>query len=339
MGMKFYVGVDGGGTKTECVVTDDSGRLVGMSVAGPSGYHNVGVSTAISNLRTGVNAALSEAHLSSNEVSGAFLGLSCVDSRRDASELRSKVVWVAREVMLEDDSTAALAGAFAGGPGIVALSGTGSVVRGINERNQKVRVGGWGYLIGDDGSAFDIGRQALARIASATDSATDDTLLSRALLNDYGVHEPEELVRAVNMQEDPASRIASLAPLVSQTASDGDAVSLEILEEAGTKLARLVITAARRLKMYGKPYEVSRVGSVFESRFVSSAFDKELGTKWSSSIATTPVLRPSMGAVLLAMRADRASFSPGLLASLKEASKEVSKRLGCEALRSGTRHT
>jgi len=312
---------------------------VGFSVAGPSGYHNVGVSMALSNLKAGVNAALSEGHLSSTEVSAAFLGLSCIDSRKDANELQDGVGWIARRVVLEDDSTAALAGAFAGGPGIVALSGTGSVIRGVNERNQKVRVGGWGYLIGDDGSAYDIGRHALARIASATDSAEDDPFLMRAFLRDFGIREPEELIGEVNTQADPASRIASLAPLVSQAASDGDPVSLEILEGAGKKLARLVLIAAKRLKTYGQPCMISRVGSVFESRFVSSAFDKELRTKWSSAVLVAPALRPSMGAVLLAMRADRVSPTPGVVAGLRKSGEEVSRRLVNQVGRAGTKHT
>ena len=80
------------------------------------------------------------------------------------------------------------------------------------------------------------------------------------------------------------------------------------------------------------------VGSVFESRFVSTAFDKELRARWSSSVATTPVLRPSVGAALLAMRADGASSSPGLLASLKEASEEVSRRLGSKVVRKVAKH-
>jgi N-acetylglucosamine kinase-like BadF-type ATPase len=332
VGAKFYVGVDGGGTKTECVVADDSGRLLGMSVSGPSGYHNIGVSVALSNLKAGVDAALAEARLKSTRVSTAFLGLSCIDSRRDAERLYGRVGWIARKVLLEDDSSAALAGAFSGGPGIVALSGTGSVVRGMSERGQKVRVGGWGYLIGDDGSAFDIGRQALARTAAATDAARKGKPLCRAVLKDFGVNEPDELIGAVNTQHDPVSRIASLATLVSRVASNGDPVSLEILEDAGTKLAHLVLIAAKRLDVLGKPCRVSRIGSVFESKFVSSSFERELRAKWSSLEITLPDLRPSVGAVLLAMQADALGTSPKLLAGLRRASEDVQQRRSISAV-------
>lgn len=323
---KYYVGVDGGATKTECVVADKNGRCIGTGFAGPAGYHNLGADAALSNISRCVRMACAEAGVSPAEVSVACLGLASMDSESDFDALRAGTRWVGRKVVLENDSTIALAAAFAGGPGIVAVSGTGSVVRGVGGSGEQLRMGGWGYLIGDEGSAFDIGRRAIMEVTKFSDGERRDPGLFPTIAKEFGIKTPSEIQRSIYGEGDPVRRIASLAVSVSRLASDGNQAASKILQEAGRQLADLVLAVAKRLEFGASHYKVSFMGGVFASPFVLTSFKKRIQTKDRRAEIVRPLLRPSFGALILALKTDGVELSPLLLANLRRADKYVSGR-------------
>jgi N-acetylglucosamine kinase-like BadF-type ATPase len=319
---RFFLGVDGGGTKTECAVVDEEGILRGASLAGPTGYHNVGMETAMANLRRAVGGACAEAGIKPSEVAAASLCLACVDSQLDFQLLRRRVEWAAGQVSLDDDSTAALAGAFAGKPGIVAVSGTGSVVRGVDSKGNRVRLGGWGYLTGDVGSSFDIGRRALLDVTGGADLGAADRALKKALAEALGEAGPREMMSALYNLPDPVNKVASLSAVVSNLALEGNEGAQKLLREAGRGLAELVLAAAEKLDGSRK-FRVSFVGTTFNSPYMMSGFKEGLDQGRRGLELKPPVLRPVMGAVLLATQNDGMTPTKKLIESLRSSDAKL----------------
>jgi N-acetylglucosamine kinase-like BadF-type ATPase len=133
--------------------------------------------------------------------------------------------------------------------GIALIAGTGSNAFGVNQDGRSANVGGWGYLIGDEGSAFDVGREALRAVLRADDGFGAPTTLVEAFAQQLGITQPRDLIRVVYQSQSPRSTIATLAPLVVETARSGDAIAQQILAHAGQELGKIARAVARRLSL------------------------------------------------------------------------------------------
>ena len=264
----YVVGVDGGATKTAALVGTLDGRVLGRAIAGSSNYHNIGSELAGKAVRDAVVRATKRAGLSHIIPKLAIVSLAGVDSRKDLHATSEFVrhAKIARTSFVIHDSVAALYAATQGRPGIIVNSGTGSFAAGINRAGEYVRVGGWGYLIDDRGSAFDIGIKAIIVAFRMMDGRTPRTKLVSRLKHKLGVSMFDEILDLVYSNRIGVRDIAELAPLVSQTAKH-DKACQQILCESGTSLAELACAAARRLKMMRTPFLLAMVGGGFNSGF------------------------------------------------------------------------
>lgn len=248
----YLLGVDGGGTKTVAWLArsvGDSPKVVGKGEAGTSNLRAAGAKRALENLGAAIEAARQEAQWS-GPIATAVLGLAgsanleiqaAVDqwcaSRRLAN--RAVVVHDARPVIA------------AGTPddwGVALIAGTGSVVYARSDQGEKTAVvGGWGYLFGDEGSGFWIGREALRRVSRAADGRAPTTRLTMVLLDEIGVDDPRELLSGLNARGDLREAAATLAPLVLSLAEQGDVAAMDIAVAAADELAELTAAAARAI--------------------------------------------------------------------------------------------
>jgi len=202
-----------------------------------------------------------------------------------------------------------------GEPGVAVVAGTGSIAYGRNERGDEVRVGGWGWLVGDEGSAFDIARRAINAAFRSYDGRGPSTSLTDAVKRRFNVKDLRDLITYLYAgRGTPVARIARLAPLVNAAAVRGDEVARRILNEAGEELASAVIAAVRRLGMAGRSVVVGGVGGVFRSRFVTNSFRRKL----FSERAFRPILRgplygpyPALGGLILALK-ERGALREGV---------------------------
>jgi N-acetylglucosamine kinase len=208
----------------------------------------------------------------------------------------------ARRLIFTTDAVIALAGATSSGQGIITISGTGSISFGRNAAGQCTRAGGWGHIFGDEGSGFDIARQATRAIVRAEEGWGPPTRLRDRLLEATGARSANEMLHLFYEDAWPRSRVAKLARLVDDAATDSDAVALDILHTAAQQLA--LFTAAVRTQLWpdGASVQVAYIGGVFESDTLRSRFQSLV--ELADGVTCGPPLRgPAEGALLEAIRA------------------------------------
>jgi N-acetylglucosamine kinase len=261
----YVVGVDGGATKTVALIGTRA-RILGRGESGSSNYHNIGTVAAGRAIGAAVAKAKIQARLRGRRVETAVVALAAIDSAEGFRIARRFVrrANLAQESFVIHDSVAALYAATRGRPGIIVNSGTGCFAAGINQAGEYVRVGGWGYLIDDKGSAFDIGMRAISSGFRMTDGRVPRTRLMTLLKKKLAVRRFDEIVDMIYSNRIGVEEIAELAPSVSKAASK-DRVCRQILREAGASIAELASTAARRLKLTNTAFPLAMVGGVFRS--------------------------------------------------------------------------
>ncbi|MBA4544638.1 MULTISPECIES: N-acetylglucosamine kinase [Thermoactinomyces] len=253
--MPFVIGVDGGGTKTEAVAFDLSGRELARS---RSGFANVLVDPerAIKHIREAIEGCI---HQVKDRCLYLYLGLAGIESGTCRAELEKMLrERFAIPFSIVNDAQIAHAGALRGGDGILTVAGTGSICFGVKEGVQAV-TGGWGNLLGDEGSGYWIAIQALRRIIAEAERNLPHSPLSRCLLDEIGVKEAEGLksfVYGVTKAE-----IAGLAPIVARQADSGDEASAAILRRAGRELVQMTLRLREKLG-FGDDVSIAVAGSI-----------------------------------------------------------------------------
>jgi len=255
--MRLYLGIDGGQSSTTALIGDETGRVLGVGRAGPSNHAAAGEGRRkfVAAITDSVNQAAASAGVSP-AFEAACLGLS---GGPDDKEALAKETIHAERYLITHDAYIALAGATGGEPGIIAIAGTGSMVFGRNAAGVTARAGGWGYVFGDEGGAFDLVRQALRAILRNEEGWGPPTALREALLQASGARDGNHLLHLLYTDEFPRDRVAGWANLVDQAARAGDAVAGDILGSAAQSLATL--TAAVRRQLVG-PSLKTRSGQV-----------------------------------------------------------------------------
>ena len=290
--------LDGGGTNTRAVLVTRQGHLAG-SASGP-GCNAFDRPEWAHNLRTLLTS------LPHPRLQAAALGIAGYDVECASATAQDDVARAALgpsvALCLENDVQSAHRGAFAGEAGLFVLAGTGSVAMARNSHGQQARVGGWGWLLGDEGSGYWIGREALAQAARFLDNpavahaAFSAALLTRLGLPVTGPQAPFALHEWLRTRPHPRSAIGNLAPLIHTMAEEGQPQAMALLQAAGQELAQLARTAAHRCTLPCGPDLIwSHGGSVMHSHFVRNTLANALGAQ-----PRPPVLPPLGGAALLA---------------------------------------
>jgi N-acetylglucosamine kinase-like BadF-type ATPase len=191
-----YLGIDGGGTKTEAVVLDGAGNELARAAGGPSNVHSAGQTTTEASLRDVILQVLERAALTVNGVTAVGLGMAGVDRPGDREMVHDILTRIARfpNVIITNDAEAALVGGVGHRHGVVLIAGTGAFAYGVNARGETGRADGWGYLLGDEGSAYWIGAEGLRAIARAHDGRGPATELTEALLEHLELSDATHLV-------------------------------------------------------------------------------------------------------------------------------------------------
>jgi glucosamine kinase len=302
--MRIILAIDGGGTKTRCVAVDADGVVRGQGIAGPSNHLHVPIEAATEALRSATAAALRASGANVADVELVSVGLAGVDfDGTGAVEAFGMLRSIGFDrAFVQGDMVIAHRGALTGSPGVVALAGTGSSVLGIAADGTMIKVGGWGPLYGDQGSAHQLGRLGLTAAADAVDGSGPATSLVGALSTALGLSTFRDSVARL-YSEDASGQlmVAALAPVVDASAKDGDDVALRICRQAGADLARQVVAVLRRMP---EETTVSYQGAVLRrSAIVRAAFSDAIASGANGVEIRPPVLEPIGGAVLIGARA------------------------------------
>lgn len=227
----------------------------------------------------------------------------------DKQQILASILRTGRLVVTTDAVTA-LAGATAQGQGIITIGGTGSIAFGRNAAGVSARAGGWGYIFGDEGGAFDLVRQALRAVLRMDEGWGPPTQLRPVLLEATGSENANAMLHLFYTSEWPRSRVATLARLVDEVAGAADAVALEIVHRAGMELALLAASVRRQLWQPGETVEVAYIGGVFQSALLRERF-RMLVEMEEGNRCGPPLHGPAEGALLEAYRA--AGLQPELV--------------------------
>lgn len=302
--MSYYLGIDGGGTKTTCAVGDRT-RLLAAATAGPSNIVRVGESQARASLQQCVRQACAAAGISLDQVTRTCVGGSGAARPELAAIVREIVAdIVSTPVDVVGDMQIALEAAFDTGPGVIVIAGTGSIAYGRDREGKTLRAGGWGFAIGDEGSAHWIGRRAVSATLRASEREPPDggsPSLAADLFKAWGVTSLSDLARAANSI--PPPDFAALFPAV---AASKEEVARQVLRSAGRELAEVAGVVTRRLfaKDDTAPVPVAMTGGVFRyAAIVREVFYNEL-RRLDARVQVNPqVVDPVEGALQMARRA------------------------------------
>lgn len=301
-GMSYVLGIDGGGTKTVAIAADMRGNALGRGISGASNYQTVGLDQAIAAIK---EASEQAARAADGKCEAACLGLAGVARESDRSVILPaiKKLDLAEKIILEHDAAIALAGALACEPGVVVLAGTGAMAFGINRSGEERRANGWGNVLGDQGSAYYMGRRALMAACKAYDGRGPETILIERLMEHFDLNEFTDIVGEIYGKQTSSKDIASLAPLASQAAKDGDEVAAMILENAAEELALAATAVIKGLNMQNEVFQVAISGSVFNvGEPLLTPFSEYLKSTAPNVEVIDPRFEPAMGAVFLALQ-------------------------------------
>jgi N-acetylglucosamine kinase-like BadF-type ATPase len=305
----LLLGIDGGGSKTVALLADLDGRVLGRGVAGSSNYQAAGAQAAQTALDQAIAAAYANARLpgpawpqASDAISAACFGLAGVDRPEDRDLFEA---WTAdrlphARVVIANDAELVLAAGTADGWGCALISGTGSIVYGRDPAGRTARSGGWGHLLGDEGSGYAVGLAALRAVMRAFDGRAPSTELTAAVLSHWSLAKPTDLVGRVYRESLTPGEVAGLAPLVDAAAAGGDAVAQAIVDEAGGELALAVAAVLRGLRLTG-PTPCALAGSlIVKGHAVRAAFMAAAQRLGLQLAPIAEVHEPAQGAVRLA---------------------------------------
>jgi N-acetylglucosamine kinase-like BadF-type ATPase len=301
--VKLFLGVDGGQSSTTAWIGDETGRILGTGVGGPCNHAETHEGRTKLERAVGASlaAACEQAGLSAATVcfEAACLGMS--GGPDDKREILARIVR-AGTLIVTLDAVIALAGATPTGQGIIVIAGTGSLAFGRNALGGTARAGGWGYVYGDEGSAFDIARQALRAALRLEEGWGPPTDLRRMLLDATGSASINEALHRFYTADWPRSRVAALAPRVDEAAGAGDPIARQILNRAAAQLAECAAAVRSQLWEPGDALDVAYIGGVFQSLTVRESF-RCLVEAGAGSRCGPPCHGPAAGALLEAYRA------------------------------------
>ncbi len=306
--MRLFLGVDGGQSSTTALIGDETGRVIGMGVGGPCNHVGAAEGRAkfTRAMEESLGKAAQQAGIEAPRFEVACLGFS--GGPADKEPILHEILDTAR-LIVSNDALIALSGATAGKPGIITIAGTGSIAFGRNAAGRTARAGGWGYIFGDEGGAFDISRQALRAMLRHEEGWGPATAIREPFLKEGGARTANDLLHRFYTAEFPRSKVATFARIVDDAARAGDAVARGILRKAASELALLAEAVRKQLFKPGEPVRAAYIGGVFRSAAVLEQFTALLSARAGVQVGP-PVYGPAAGALIDAYRA--ASLSPEL---------------------------
>ena len=298
---RMFLGVDGGQSSTTALTGDETGRVLGFGRGGPCNHVQASEGRAkfLSAIGGCIRQALDQAGRERPDFEAACLGFSGGPADKEAPV---RELLTARTLLVTDDALVGLVGACGGEPGVVTIAGTGSISYGRNGDGRTARAGGWGYIFGDEGGAFDIVRQGLQAALRFEEGWGPETTLRSTLLEAVGARSSNELMHRFYTEDWPRSRVATLSKLVDRAASEGDPCACQIMDASAQQLAAIAGAVRSQLFRPGEPARVSYIGGVFRSERLLGLFRNLVEKADAGNRVGPPEFGPAAGALLEAYR-------------------------------------
>lgn len=301
----YVLGIDAGGTKTVCLLADERGEVLSEARAGGANLQASGELEVEKVLHNVMEDTLGARDIRPDAI---CLGIAGVDRPSDAQAVQGimrRIGFKTRIVVVNDALVSLVAGA-GDSPGVVIVAGTGSIAYGRDAAGRASRAGGWGYLLGDEGGGFWIGRAALSAVVRQFDGRGPATRLTELVLGEMKLASPDALIHAIYDRGLQRPLVAGLADLVEQARVAGDAVASDILTKAAGELTVAAASVVTRLGMRGDVFPTVLAGGIFRA---IPSLAAEVSTRMGDIAPRSEVRRlqvePARGAVTLALAAAR----------------------------------
>lgn len=302
--MEYYAGINVGQSSTQAVIGDQTGHIVGRGDAGPG--DEVGQDPSSTRLRDAVASALAKASAKAglpadSKFAAVYAGISGYDGHVYGQALQVPTA----ALTLDHDAPVAHAGALGGGAGVVVIAGTGSVAYAHNEQGASALTGGWGYLFGDEGSAFWLAREALSNAMRGKDAGEPDDITQVALQH-FNVASLRNLARMFYTGTLSRTQIAAFAPVVVAQAEDGNERAAQYVNDGAQALVILAMRAMDRAGM--QDANVSFTGGLLQNRTIRNLIEQWFRKLLPQAHLVAPQYDEATGALLLAYR--KAGITP-----------------------------
>jgi N-acetylmuramic acid 6-phosphate etherase len=263
----FLLGIDGGASKTVALLAGPDGCVLGRGAAEAANYQVAGMDRTCAAITRAVAAAFADARIAPAPAGAVCLGLAGVGRPEDQVLFQAWAAqqWPGARVTVASDAELVLASGTPQGWGLALICGTGSIAYARDQAGRAARAGGWGYLLGDEGSGYAIGLAALRAVARAADGRDPPTALTGAILAGWSLGAPPDLIRGVYREGRSNAEVAALAVLVEDAAANGDATAQQIIEGACRELTLMLGAAAGQLEMRG-PLPCALAGGLIVNR-------------------------------------------------------------------------
>ncbi|HBG16085.1 MAG TPA: ATPase [Firmicutes bacterium] len=318
--MSYFLGIDGGGTKTISYLANEKGEILGRGEAGASAYHVTGIKKAVQEIRRTIDQAMPSGPKQITPIETACFGLAGIDSQQDYDTIYQVLTeqQISQQLVLENDAVIALVGGNAKPYGVVLIAGTGAISLGINKQGQRKRAGGWGHIIGDEGSGYDIAISGLTAALKAYDGRGEDTILLPMFKKKLALNSMEDIMEKVYFSLS-REEIASMAYIIFQAAQKRDRVAEKIIIKAGNELAQNIKAVINGLQLAGEEIEIPLVGGVFknESSLLIDVIKKKVLRSAPKAKILKPRFEPAIGAVIMALSQSGVKVDQKIMDNLK----------------------
>jgi len=309
---EYFLGFDGGGTKTDCVLVNGNGDVLAQATAGPSNPLRAGYARAWFTLSDAADFVLARQKIKASDIRGICAGIGGAGREAVAKRIATFLErgFPAAAVNVTTDLAITLDAAVGDGEGIILVVGTGSGAYGRDAKGHTARAGGRGPWFSDEGSAFDIGRRALAAVVRAEEHRGPESALTARILTWLGCTDWNRVMDWVI--KNPDDVFPRIYPLVAELGDKGDPICCEILGAAAMSLGELVASILGRLKLREREVSIAKAGgAIGRSQFFDAAINEELGRVAPRARVLTLQVKPALAAAKLAIRAGRRKAHAG----------------------------
>lgn len=318
----FYLGIDAGGTKTSFMLINHSGEVLSTYTSSTCHIHQVGFDAFKNGIEDGISKVCSEINIKKEDISYSFLGLPAYGENEEEKLKMNSIIGAIlgqEKFSCGNDVEVALAGSLACEPGICIILGTGAIASGITANLESVRTSGWGYICGDEGSAYWIAKKGIEIFGKQSDHRLERTALYDIFKKELNLKKDFDLIFLIKDEyKQDRTKVAKLALLVYKAALLGDKYALNIYKEAAKECLLMVNGITNQLEFTGV-LNISYSGSVFNSKdLILNPLKKYLKDNYTSFNLIEPILPPIKGAALKALKLHQGEINKEVVYNLSK---------------------
>lgn len=318
----FYLGIDAGGTKTSFMLINHSGEVLSTYTSSTCHIHQVGFDAFKNGIEDGISKVCSEINIKKEDISYSFLGLPAYGENEEEKLKMNSIIGDIlgqEKFSCGNDVEVALAGSLACEPGICIILGTGAIASGITANLESVRTSGWGYICGDEGSAYWIAKKGIEIFGKQSDHRLERTALYDIFKKELNLKKDFDLIFLIKDEyKQDRTKVAKLALLVYKAALLGDKYALNIYKEAAKECLLMVNGITNQLEFTGV-LNISYSGSVFNSKdLILNPLKKYLKDNYTSFNLIEPILPPIKGAALKALKLHQGEINKEVVYNLSK---------------------